>query len=277
MDLVTLINLPTQERERAMPYREARIYSGAMLEIERKHCTHHGRIIGAGRKRMGVTGKAQAEINRKNAQRKLVRLLCVNFAKGDLHITLTDDTGVGLDALKKANAKFLRKLRTFAAGQGKALKYIAVLEWKAVRPHWHIVCQRLAVTPEQLGQMWGLGRVGMDELDGSPDYGWFARYLAKQAEREKGEKRWSQSKNLEKPVEPEPKVLKRKALASRPQVPKGYYVLASYRYATSYGYEGEYIVAIREDRRKELPPALLDAMEESGTWMEFAMLADSGA
>ena len=71
-----------------MPYREKRIYSGAMLEIERVHCTSCGRIIG--RRPRGVpTGKAQAKINLRNAQLKLARLMCENFRRGDYHITLT--------------------------------------------------------------------------------------------------------------------------------------------------------------------------------------------
>lgn len=254
-----------------MPYREQRIYSGALLEIERKHCTHCGRVIGAGKSRLGTTSDAQKVINRKNAQRKLVRLMCTNFDKGDLHITLTDDEGMDKAQHKACWARFIRRLRSFCQKQtGQGLRYIAVCEWQEVRTHWHVVCKKLPILPSQLEKMWGKGRVELGTLDGNPDYGWFARYLTKQPERENWEKAWQQSKNLQKPIVSEPKILKRRQLASRPALPKGYYLLASYRYATSWGYEGEYLVAIRQDRKKVLPPVLQQEMERSGIWQQLA-------
>lgn len=249
-----------------MPYREKRIYSGAMLEIERTHCTVCGRIIG--RKGRGLpTGKAQEKINLRNAQLKLIRLMCENFKRGDYHITLTWERLPDRQAQQAALEKFLRRLRTaFKRSVGRELRYVCVREDRAVRPHYHLVCDSFALDAARLAELWGQGRVEVGTLDGNPDYGWLARYLTKQEDQDRNKKRWSQSKNLRKPYEPEPKVLKRKALAYRPKAPKGYYVLSHYRQGTASGYEWEYMICIRLDRRQELPLDIQQRLEEDGVW-----------
>lgn len=254
-----------------MPYREKRIYSGALLEIQRLHCTHAGRILG-GARRMGMeTSDAQKKINLANARRKLVRWVCSNFTAGDYHITLTVEGDLGSAETREAwRTQFLRRLRTAYAKRGIELRYICVREDKGVRPHYHVLVPKAGLTMEDIAQMWGHGRVGMETMDGNPDYGWLARYLTKQDEKDKFRKRWTQSRNLVRPVEMPPRVLKRKHLASRPQVPKGYYILASYRWATGWGYEGEYVIAIRTDRMQELPPEVQRLlMNDSGGFAEF--------
>ena len=253
-----------------MPYRETRIYSGAMMEIERTHCTALGKSL-IRRSRGLPTGKAQAKINLKNARRRLMRLMCANFTRGDYHITLTFAESVSREAAGKELAKALRKLRGECrrAGAGD-MRYICVREDRGVRPHYHLVCGAFEITLAKLQEIWPHGRVEMGTLDGNPDYGWLARYLTKQEEQDKGRKRWSQSKNLAEPYSPPAKILKRKALASRPAVPKGYYVMSAYRQATGQGYEWEYIIAIRQDRLQELPVEIQLRLEQSKTWGEFA-------
>lgn len=259
-----------------MPYRERRIYSGAMLEIERRHCTRTGRIVGKSGRTM-KTCKQQEKINLKNTRRRLVRVVCENFTRGDYHITLTlANLPATRTRRQKLLEQFLRRLRTYCRrATGEDLRYICVREDAGVRTHWHLLCQKLPLTPRQLEEMWGAGRVGITTLDGNPDYGWLARYLTKQEEGETGKKRWSQSKNLRPPFEPPARVLNRKSLAARPKVPADYYVLSHYRWANCWGYEGEYIVAIRYDRRQQLPAEILAAMDdpnafevwrESGEW-----------
>ena len=252
-----------------MPYREKRIYSGAMLEIERVHCTRSGRCIcrrGSG----NGTGKAQERINLKNARKRLMRLLCENFTKGDLFVTLTFDQLLCAEDRKKELAKFLRKLRTLCRRKsGQDLRYICVQEDRAVRPHFHLVCGAFDPSVMELQELWPFGRIDVGTLDGNPDYGWMARYLTKQKGDFRHKKRWNQSKNLREPYMPEPKILKRKNLASRPQVPKGYYVMSAYRQATGQGYEWEYVVAIREDRLQELPVEIRLKLEQSKVWGEF--------
>ena len=261
-----------------MPYREKRIYSGAMLEIERRHCTMSGRVIGREAKSR-ATGKAQERINLRNAQLRLMRLMCTNFEKGDLHITLTMGPNRSWGDTAKQIAKFLRKLRSVCQKKlGRALKYILVREDRGVRPHWHLVCNRMPITPEELATLWPFGLTGMQSLDGNPDYGWLARYLLKQDKHdEKNHKRWSASKNLEEPVMTPPKVLKRKALSSKPRVPKEYYVLSYYHNATANGYEWEYLVAIRYDRCKELPLEVQELLGEwdGGAWADLSRDGDS--
>lgn len=252
-----------------MPYREKRIYSGAMLEIERVHCTRSGRCSVRSSRGNG-TGAAQAKTNLKNARKRLMRIMCENFTRGDLHITLTFYELLPEGQRKVLLAKFLRKLRALCKKRcGQELRYVCVPEDRAVRPHYHIVCGAFELGALELQELWPCGRVDIGTLDGNPDYGWLARYLTKQEGDYKHKKRWSQSKNLREPYMPEPKILKRKNLASRPMVPKGYYVMSAYRQATGQGYEWEYVVAIRQDRLQELPASLRVQLEQSKTWGEF--------
>ena len=252
-----------------MPYREKRIYAGAMLEIERTHCTRSGRMIGKQSRGMG-TGKAQEKINLRNAQLKLIRLMCKNFTRGDYHITLTHERLLSKEESKKNLEKFMRKLRTLCKKTtGKELRYICVREDRGVRPHYHLVCEKIPLTVEQLAEMWPWGRVNVGTLDGNPDYGWLARYLTKQDGADKNQKRWSQSKNLRKPYEAPPKILKRKSLASKPKAPKGYYVLSYYHNATAAGYEWQYMICIRLDRKQELPIEIQLKLEEEGIWSAY--------
>lgn len=253
-----------------MPYREKRIYSGAMLEIERVHCTATGRVLRG--RNTGRTGASQAKINLRNARKRLMRLMCSNFTQGDFHITLTFERILQREERMKLIAKFLRKMRNLCRKvSGYELRYICVREDRGQRPHFHLVCGAFEITLQQIQQMWKWGRVDIGSLDGNPDYGWMARYLTKQddVEDERNKKRWSQSKNLCEPVETEPKVLKRKSLGTRPKVPKEYYVMSAYRQATQNGYEWEYIVAIRYDRLQTIPEEVLEEISSSETWKTF--------
>lgn len=111
-----------------MPYREKKIYSGAMLEIERVHCHSCGRVIG--RRGRGLpTGKAQEKINLRNAQLRLARLLCENFKRGDYHVALTFGKELERDEQQKILARFLRRLRlAFRRATGRELRYVCVCE-----------------------------------------------------------------------------------------------------------------------------------------------------
>ena len=249
-----------------MAYRQSYVYSGAMLEIERVRCGDNGKVMH--RQRRGIlTSEAQQRANLKRAQLKLMRLMCVNFTRGDYHITLTMEHLHPAVTRKKEWAKFIRRLRALCRRRtGNELKYICVPEERAVRPHYHLVCSAFGLEISELQAMWPLGLVSLQPLDGCPDYGWLARYLTKQSEKDKSSKRWYQSKNLEEPVVQE-KRLKRAALAHRPQVPKEYYVMSAYRAATADGYECEYIVAIRYDRKQQLPDDVLRRVSE--TWEQL--------
>lgn len=252
-----------------MAYRETRTYSGAMLEIERVRMGENGKT--ARRQRRGrLTGKAQQEANRKRAMVRLMRLMCANFTKGDYHITLTMSHLHPAEERKREWAKFIRKLRALCRKRtGAELRYVCVHEDRAVRPHYHLVCSAFALDMvTELPALWTLGIVSFQPLDGCPDYGWLARYLSKQDDKDKNAKRWYQSKNLAEPVVEE-KEIRRSALVRRPQIPREYYVMSAYRAATADGYECEYIVAIRYDRKQELPEELMRRMIASKTWSIF--------
>ena len=71
-----------------MPYREKKIYSGKMLEVEIYPITFQDRK--QPRKKKEKTSEVkQKNLNDKNARKYLIRSINTNFTDDDLHITNT--------------------------------------------------------------------------------------------------------------------------------------------------------------------------------------------
>ena len=249
-------------------YLERRIISGPILEIERSACSQYGKVIG-GRKRIGETGEKQAEGNRKRAKRRFIRLLNCNFKKGDWHLIPTF-AEIPTEAMaKNFFGRFLRNFNNYCIRHNlPKLKYMWVMEHgETGRPHFHIVIPKMNISINEISQLWGHGIVKLETLDGDTSYEWLARYLEKewqeQDERKiKNARHWGASRNLAQPIETEPKILKRKNLNKKPQLPKEYFLLDYRHGANAFGWEYEYIIAIRYDRKHELPMDMQKLMEE---------------
>lgn len=83
------------------------------------------------RKRQNMTSEAVAAINRKNSERELMIKLNYNFKPGDIHAVLTyAGEAPDHDEAKKEFRNFLGRLRRYFRKKGKALKWIAVTEYK---------------------------------------------------------------------------------------------------------------------------------------------------
>lgn len=153
--------------------------------------------------------QAQKNLNYKNARKRLVRLMCANFHKGDLLVHLTYEDGyIPTEEQAKRDMKnFIERLRRSRKKQWlPPLKYIYVTEHadgsradKRVRIHHHMIIN--AMDRDEVERLWGKGRVRTDyaqpddfELEG------FARYLCKMAA-DKGRHSYVCSKNLDKPKE----------------------------------------------------------------------------
>lgn len=153
--------------------------------------------------------EAQKKLNRKNSQKRLIRLMCANFHDGDLILTLTYDDyfyptkeQAGKDI--RAYVKALRKER------GKAgldpLKYIYVTEYvpegelsRKVRIHHHIIINRM--DRDMAESLWKKGRAQAKYAQGDDfELEGFARYISKLSH-EKNHHAWVPSRNLDKPVE----------------------------------------------------------------------------
>lgn len=152
---------------------------------------------------------AQKNLNKKNSQKRLIRLMCANFHKGDLIVTLTYRDGFypTLERARKDMKNYLASLRRYRKEQGLSpLKYIYVIEHqeeeeetRKVRFHHHLIINNM--DRDVVESLWTKGRVESKyaqpddfELEG------FARYISKLSV-EKGHHSFATSKNLEKPKE----------------------------------------------------------------------------
>lgn len=67
-------------------YREKKIYSGKILEVELYPVYKSGREIPRRAKKEKLSTKEQKNLNDKNARKKLTRLINANFGEGDIVI-----------------------------------------------------------------------------------------------------------------------------------------------------------------------------------------------
>lgn len=189
-----------------MIYREKKIYSGNNLEIEIYPITIQERKQSR-RKKEKESLKKQKNLNDKNAKKHLNRLINTNFTDRDLSITLTytDDNLPGSEEeARKDIVNYLRRVKHYRKKNNMPeLKYIAVIEYKdqeegkkAVRIHHHVVMS--GMDRDIAEELWKKGRANADRLKADESgYEALSRYISKDP---KGNKRWTQSKNLKQPI-----------------------------------------------------------------------------
>ena len=204
-------------------YTRQRTYAGLSMELEVRARNRKGNLHRE--KRQNPTPEAMQNYNDKMAERNLRLLIGTNFGKGCGHFVLTYD-GETPDihtAKDKIVPNFVERLRRRLKKQGKELKYIIVTEYEAKRIHHHMILNTLDL--EMVTDVWREGFVRVTPLDRSGDYRRLAHYLIKETKRtfrKYGGKRWSPSKNLEKPKFEKPKEVKRWNVNKPPREYKGY-------------------------------------------------------
>lgn len=151
--------------------------------------------------------ETQKNLNRENSKRQLVRLMCANFHKGDIILTLTykDRYYPTLEQAKRDMKNYIKRLRGSRKKQGlPPLKYIHVLEYaeegtKKIRFHHHMIINRM--DRNEAERLWGKGRA--ESKIAQPDdfeLTGFAEYISKLSH-EKGRHKYICSRNLDKPKE----------------------------------------------------------------------------
>lgn len=156
---------------------------------------------GRGPKRL-PTSEVQDHLNKRNSQKKLVRLLNTNFTKRDIRFDLTySDENLPSD-VKEAQRlvqNFFRRLKYMRRKLGlPELRYVMVTEYgeKKGRLHHHIVMSG-GIDINVLAELWGLGYTTVKPLQfddrGLVD---LATYLVKESALKK---LWSASRNLKRP------------------------------------------------------------------------------
>lgn len=208
-----------------MIIREKKIDCGNYREIDiipRPEAERKGRRI----KRHRITAPKQQELNDKNAKRYLVQLGNGNFGQGDYHITCTYKVAPeSVEDAEKKVRKYLDRIAYRRKVMGlDPLKYILVTEYKYARDgttirrvHHHIIVNG-GMDRDLLELMWTENRINWKKIE-DPQYrksismiGYcnvdriqpgengieaLCRYLVKDPQ---GKKRWSSSRNLERPV-----------------------------------------------------------------------------
>lgn len=123
--------------------------------------------------------EAQKNLNNKNAQLTVIRLLNTNFVKGDLLITLTYKDGYypTLERARKDINNYIKALKRERKKQGlDELKYIYVIEYvpegedtKKVRIHHHIIIN--AMDRDVAESKWKFGRSESKIAQPDEDFG----------------------------------------------------------------------------------------------------------
>ncbi|MDM0963527.1 hypothetical protein QTI94_08135 [Clostridium perfringens] len=183
-----------------MIYREKKIYSGNMLEVENYPITLRERKHSRKRKVKESLPK-QKNLNDKNSKKYLSRLLNTNFTDQDYFATFGYVDSKRPESYERAIKdfdNFLKRLRRFLRKNNRPeLKYIFVIEYdEDINIHFHMVLNGI-VEFEELEKIWGKGNVEVSRLKANElGYEELAKYMVKDP---KGKRRWSPSRNLKKP------------------------------------------------------------------------------
>lgn len=209
-----------------MPYVKKVWETGAVIEVEKVHIRKQKKER---TEKIKPTIESQKEINKREAIKKLTRLLNKNFHYGDAHVVLTyalehrpgDQLAARVDI-----EKFHRTMRRAYRKLGKKYKYIAISENGKSSIHHHLVINRADI--EILNSCWPHGRVRIFMLDKNGQYKKLAAYLVKQTNntfsdpaRRIAAKRWCQSSNLKIP-KAKIKTVSANSWTKVPKVPVGY-------------------------------------------------------
>lgn len=215
-----------------MPYVESVCVAGGTIEIERYYTARYGKRGQKRSARRKATRDEQKEINNRQAEKKLRRLINANFSPGDYHLVLSYDKPKGAEPrtaeeMKEDIRKFLRGMRKDCKDNGTELKYIHVPEIgsKGARHH-HLIINRQ--DSEIIRKNWKHGFIHINPLDYTKQYDKLAAYLMKYScltvgtEEGLTGKRWNASRNLIHPVPKVRIITNREWFRSKATVPYKY-------------------------------------------------------
>lgn len=213
-----------------MPKYRKKIRAGDVYEVEEFYSPRTiGKKYERGRNE-NLTPAEQVKRNLNIARKKLTRLINANFGRGDYFVLLTYDREMDAAQAKVEAANFFKRLKRWRKKNGfPDLKYIAVVETEG-RVHHHVVMNglegmSLKEAREILQGKWGRGLVLVKRLEKNQPDSRLANYITKENAK-KGAKRWSGSRNLQKPkVEVERVKETKRKTPLRP--PKGFRVVQS--------------------------------------------------
>lgn len=227
-----------------MPRYLKRIWAGDVYE-EKIYFSPRERGISCERAaRENLSSEEMAECNCLEAKRRCARMVNTNFKEGDLFLTLTFRERVDIKTALRLFRNFIDRLKRLRKRKGYAeLKYLYVVERKNKREHVHLLINKMDLTMKELKEVWGLGRVMVSILEPGGDYTGLAYYITKENYKEYG-KRWSGSRNLEKPKVKVTLVSEEKK-TKRLRVPKNYKVIEEVQYYSEITGHTRYVRAVK--------------------------------
>lgn len=208
-----------------------RVIGKSMIEVTDYHTSRTYRRNGKRVKKQQPTSEAVKKNNEKAAEARLRMLIDINFKSNDYYLTLTYKEQPTWEQAKKDMQNFIKRLQRAYKKCGKELKYIYVAEGKT-RIHFHmIINSEIELYAEDFAKLWKHGMHKLMLFNGqAEDACRLAHYFVKEKRaacyEEKQEvfhRRWSSSKNLEKPsVKVE--TLKASTWREGINAPQGYYI-----------------------------------------------------
>lgn len=191
-----------------------------------------------------LSSEEMAEYNCLEARRKCARMVNANFRQGDLFLTLTFRERVDVENALRLFRNFISRLKRLRKRKGYSeLKYLYVVESKRKREHIHLLINKMDLSMKEISEVWGLGRVMVSILEPGGDYTGLAYYITKENYKEYG-KRWSGSRNLEKPKVKVTLVSEEKK-TKRLRVPKNYKVIEEVQYYSEITGHTRYVRAVK--------------------------------
>lgn len=184
-------------------YRENRIYCGSDYMDVQIYPVYEVRV-GSRSRRKKPTSDTQQRLNDDNAAKRLSRLIMTNFCSSDYALHLTyDNENVPKDSTeaKRDVQNFIRRAKRYYASSGiNEIKYIWTTEQggKSGRLHHHLIISG-GVSRDKLERIWGKGYANSKRLQFNENgVEGLSRYITKSPV---FFRKWSGSKNLNKPVE----------------------------------------------------------------------------
>lgn len=245
-------------------YRMLIYRAGATIDIVKCYTSRVRKGDGVGWKKK--TPEEIQEANRRQAEKKLNRLINANFRPGDLHVilTYTKENRPDQKEAQKRLKWFLDTMRKRYRKIGKEFRYIAATEYKSKSIHHHVILNSVndgkETSADYIRKTWkGQGHPKFVQLYDDAEYEQLSNYIIKETDRtfrdldSPVKQRYSRSRNLVQPKVSKRDVKSKKGWEKDPQPWKGYYIKKDslYNGEDKLGYEYQSYTMVKLDPTDE--------------------------